>query len=37
LLKPGELAPAFAALGLETVSFDEDAKRGTARLLVRRS
>ena len=36
LLQPGELASAFNALGLETVSFDETGERGTARLLARR-
>jgi SAM-dependent methyltransferase len=35
LLAPGELARAFGALGLETLTFDEDADRATARLLAR--
>lgn len=36
LLRPGELRAAFEALGLETVLYDEDGPRGTARLLARR-
>jgi tellurite methyltransferase len=36
LLAPGELRRAFEALGLETLLFDEEATRGTARLLARR-
>ena len=36
LLAPGELRRAFEALGLETLAFDEEAARGTARLLARR-
>ncbi|MFN8633383.1 MAG: methyltransferase domain-containing protein [Chloroflexota bacterium] len=37
LLQPGELRAAFEALGLQTVSYDELAARGTARLLARRA
>ena len=36
LLQPGELRAAFERLGLETVLYDEDGPRGTARLLARR-
>jgi SAM-dependent methyltransferase len=36
MLKPGELRAAFEALGLETVLYDEDGPRGTARQLARR-
>ena len=36
LLQPGELQAAFEALGLEALLSDEDAQRGTARLLARR-
>jgi hypothetical protein len=36
LLQPGEPRTAFEALGLETVLYDEDGPRGTARLLARR-
>ncbi|MDP8924001.1 MAG: SAM-dependent methyltransferase [Chloroflexota bacterium] len=35
MLRPGELRDAFAALGV--LRYEEDAKRGTARLLARRS
>ncbi len=36
LLRPGELRAAFEAHGLETVHYDEDGPRGTARLLARK-
>lgn len=36
LLRPGELRAAFEALGLQTIVYDEDGPRGTARLLARR-
>ena len=36
MLNPGELRAAFEALGLETVLYDEEGPRGTARLLARR-
>jgi SAM-dependent methyltransferase len=36
LLQPGELRAAFERLGLETLLYDEDGPRGTARLLARR-
>ncbi|MGE3272603.1 MAG: class I SAM-dependent methyltransferase [Chloroflexota bacterium] len=37
LLQPAELRTAFEALGLETVSYDEQGERMTARLLSRKS
>jgi tellurite methyltransferase len=37
LLQPGELRAAFEGLGLQTLSYDEDADRATARLLSVRS
>jgi tellurite methyltransferase len=36
LIQPGELRAVFEALGLETLLYDEDGVRGTARLLARR-
>jgi tellurite methyltransferase len=36
LLAPGELRTAFEALGLTTLTYDEDDERGTARLLAQR-
>jgi tellurite methyltransferase len=36
LLQPGELRSAFERLGLETLQYDQDGPRGTARLLARR-
>ena len=36
LLQPGELRAAFEAFGLQTIVYDEDGPRGTARLLARR-
>jgi hypothetical protein len=36
LLAPGELRAAFEAFGLETLAYDEEAARATARLLAHR-